>query len=134
MLILASPWTTFETNLPSRSGNQDRDLILGRTNKAMFDEVANPVSYAGKLSANSPLLSPIYADLTGLPPVLIQVGGYELFLDDGKRLLDKAAADGTHVTLTVYPEMSHDFALCLPELQESVDSFKEIRSFVSNHY
>ena len=35
------------------------------------------------------------------------------------------------VTLTVYPGMSHDFALCLPELQDSIDSFAEIRDFIN---
>ena len=45
----------------------------------------------------------------------------------------KAANDGTDVTLSVYPGMSHDFALLLPELEDSVDSFKEIRDFVNRH-
>jgi len=77
-------------------------------------------------------LSPIYADLKNLPPMLIQAGGYELFLDESVALAKKAAADNVKVTLTVYPEMSHDFALLLPELQDSLDSFKEIRNFINS--
>ncbi len=130
-MVLISPWTTLETNLPSRSANAERDLVLGKTNKAMYDEVSNP-SYGGKLPASSPALSPIHADLSGLAPMLVQVGGYEMFLDDGMELLKKAVADGAKITLTVYPVMPHDFALVLPEMQESVDSFKEIRSFLEN--
>lgn len=48
-------------------------------------------------------------------------------------LAKKAAADDTDVTFTMYPGISHDFALLLPELQDSVDSFKEIRDFVNRH-
>ena len=45
----------------------------------------------------------------------------------------KVVADGTDVTITSYPGMSHDFALLMPELQDSVDSFVEIRDFVKRH-
>lgn len=132
LLILASPWTTFETDLPSRTGNADRDLSLGKVNPHMFNEVANP-SYGGALSWKDPRLSPIYADLTDLPPMLIQVGGYELFVDEGIELLRKAAADELNVTLSVYQGMPHDFALVLPDLDDSIKSFAEIKSFVNAH-
>ncbi len=131
-LILISPWTTFETNLPSRLQNVDKDLILGKINHRMYNEVKNP-SYGKGLADNDPRLSPIYANLDGLPPMLIQAGGYELFLDESILLAKKAAADGVSVTLTVYPGMSHDFALLLPELEDSVNSFREIRDFVNIH-
>lgn len=131
-LILASPWTTFETDLPSRTYNADRDLVLGRTNPEMFNEVANP-SYGGALSWKDPRLSPIYADLTDLPPMLIQVGGYELFVDEDIELLKKATADDLNVTLSVYQGMPHDFALLLPELDDSIKSFVEIKDFVNLH-
>ena len=96
----------------------------------MFHEINHP-TYAKGMNLSDPHLSPIYGDLTGFPPMLIQAGGYELFLDDGMKLAKKAAADNVKVTLTVYPGMSHDFALCLPELQDSIDSFAEIRDFIN---
>lgn len=129
-LILASPWTTFETNLPSRIQNVDRDKILGSINPRVYNEVCNP-SYAGDLPLNDPRLSPIYADLSNLPPILIQVGGEELFLDEGIELLKKSAADGLKVTLTVYAGMSHDFAVVIPELDDTIKSFAEIKNFVA---
>ena len=49
------------------------------------------------------------------------------------KLAEKAAADGTIVTLTVYPGMSHDFALLLPEMQDSIDSLNEIADFVNRY-
>jgi acetyl esterase/lipase len=132
MLLLASPWTTMETNLPSRKNNASKDLILGTNNPFMYKAVSTP-AYGKGYKAKDPRVSPVHADLTGLPPILIQTGGYELFLDENLALARKAAEAGVDITLTVYPAMSHDFALLLPELQESVDSFKEIRDFVRRH-
>ncbi|MBR0061056.1 MAG: alpha/beta hydrolase, partial [Selenomonadaceae bacterium] len=132
MLILISPWTTLETGLPSRTENADRDLILGRINPEMNSGVANPV-YGGDLPLNDPRLSPIYADLKNLPPMLIQIGGYELFVDEGIELLKRATADGLDVTLSVYAGMSHDFSILLPELDDSIKSFAEIKNFVNLH-
>ncbi len=130
VLILASPWTTFEATLPSRINNADRDFVLGRTNPFMYEGVRNPV-YNGDLPLNDPRLSPIYADLTGLPPTLIQIGGHELFVDEGIELLKKATADELNVTLSVYSGMPHDFAMLLPDLDDSIKSFAEIKSFVN---
>jgi len=131
-MVLASPWATFETNLPSRKQNADRDLILGKINPRMYNEILNP-SYGKGLSAKDVRLSPMYANLADLPPMLIQAGDYDLFLDESIALAQKAADDGIDVTLTVYPGMSHDFALMLPELDDSVKSFKEIRDFVDRY-
>lgn len=131
-VVLISPWSTFETNLPSRTRNAERDMILGKINPRMYNEVRKP-SYGKGFSAKDPRLSPIYADLKDFPPMLIQAGGQELFLDESIALAKKAAEDGTDVTLTVYPDMSHDFALLLPELEDSVVSFKEIRDFLNRH-
>ncbi len=133
MLILASPWTTFETDLPSRTANAERDLILGVKNPVMYPAVSSTPSYGGQIPLNDPRLSPIYADLTGLPPMLIQIGGYELFVDEGIELLRKATADELNVTLSVYRGMSHDFALLMPDLDDSIKSFAEIKSFVNLH-
>lgn len=132
MLILLSPRTTFETDLPARSANADRDLVLGKNNPKMYNAVFNPV-YAGKIPLNDPRLSPIYADLKGLPPTLVQIGGYELFVDDGIELLKKATADELNITLSVYQGMPHDFSVLLPDLDESVKSFIEIKNFVNLH-
>ena len=129
-LILISPWTTIEPQKLSLKNNESRDLILGK-GTPLFETVKNP-AYAKNLNKKIPELSPLYADLKNLPPILIQVGGYELFFDECIEFAKKAAADDVKVTLTIYPGMSHDFALLLPEMQESVDSFREIKNFVEN--
>lgn len=132
MLVLVSPWATMQTNLPSRKYNAPRDLILGESTP-LYDAVRKPPAYAKGFKLKDPRVSPIYADLKNLPPMLIQAGGYEMFLDECVELAKKAAADDVKVTLTVYPEMSHDFALLLPDIQETLDSFREIRDFINQN-
>jgi alpha/beta hydrolase len=65
--------------------------------------------------------------------MLIQTGGYDLLLTEDELLAEKAAADGTPVSLTIYPEMPHVFTLVLPELAESTASLEEMRDFVNRH-
>lgn len=65
--------------------------------------------------------------------MLIQIGGYELFVDEGIELLKKATADELNVTLSVYQGMPHDFSILLPELDDSIKSFVEIKNFVNLH-
>ena len=131
LYVLDSPWTTLETKSPSRQGNVKKDLVLGETNKVMFHEINHPTYAPAGMKLSDVRLSPLHGDLTGLPPMLIQTGSYELFLDDATKLAEKAANDGVKVTLTVYPAMSHDFALCIPDLQDSIDSYAEIKDFIN---
>ena len=133
VLVLASPWADFEHRAgTSRTWNFDKDKALGKgTPLGALMHFAPP--YAGRLSLDDPRLSPVHADLSNLPPMLIQTGGYELFLTEDELLAEKAQADGTPVTFTVYPEMPHDFALVLPELAESFASLEEVRDFVNRH-
>jgi len=67
--------------------------------------------YAAGSDRSAPELSPVFADLTGLPPVLIQVGSNELLLDDAVRLAGRAGADEVAVTLEVAPRQPHVFQL-----------------------
>ena len=88
----------------------------------MIREIAR-VYLAGQ-NPRSPLAAPLYADLHGLPPLLIHVGDAEALLDDSKRLAERAKAAGVDVTLEVWPEMPHVwhlFAHFLPEGQQAID-------------
>ena len=132
LLVLDSPWATFETQSASRQGNVKKDLVLGETNQKMFYEINHP-TYAPKgMKLSDPRLSLVKADLTGLPPMLIQAGAYELFRDDALTLAQKAAEDNVKVNpdhLSQYvPRLPN---MCIPELQESLDSYAEIQSFIN---
>ena len=130
VIALASPWATLEhAENTSRTAKAAEDMVLG-IGTPLYDAVKTP-AYAGTLDRKDPRLSPVYADLTGLPPLLIQTGGNELFLTENQKLAEKAAADGVPVTLSIYPGMPHDFALLLPEMEESIQSIREIADFVN---
>jgi acetyl esterase/lipase len=79
------------------------------------------------------LASPLYGDLSNLPPLLMQVGDAEILLDDTVRFAEKAEKAGVKVTLEVWPEMIHvwqQMAPLFPEAQQAVDRIGEfIRSF-----
>lgn len=129
-LALASPWTTFETiKKSSRVTNANKDMVLG-TGTPLSGPVKEAL-YGGGLSFKDVRLSPNYADLSGLPPMLVQTGGNEVFLTENQKFVDKAIADGVDVTFSVYPGMPHDFALLFPYMQESVDSLNEIKDFAN---
>jgi len=73
----------------------------------------------------NPLASPLYADLTGLPPLLIMVGTAEILLDDSTRLADKAKESGVEVELQVAEGMIHVwsfFASVIPEGKHGVET------------
>ena len=133
VLLLSSPWADFaHKDGTSRTENFHKDKVLGAgTPFAPIVRLRPP--YAGELSLDDPRLSPIHADLSNLPPMLIQTGGYEILLTESELLAEKAAADGTPVTLTVYPEMPHVFAVVLPELAETIAALEEMRAFVNHH-
>ena len=80
--------------------------------------------YLNGADARTPLASPLYADLRGLPPLLMHVGDAEMLLDDTTRVAEKARAAGVEVTLEVWPEMIHGwhaYAGILPEGQQAIE-------------
>ena len=80
--------------------------------------------YLGSQDPRQGSISPVFADLSGLPPLLVQVGGKEILLDDSTRLATRAAADGVAVTLDVTPDVPHvfvGFAAILDEAAEALD-------------
>ena len=80
-------------------------------------------AYRGDRAASDPAISPLFADLTGLPPLLIDVGTAEVLLDDARRLADRARQVGVEVTLTVAEDMLHVwhfFAGTVPEADAAI--------------
>ena len=86
--------------------------------------------YASGQDLRSPLLSPHYGDLRGLPPLLIHAGGDEMLLSDATRLADKARAAGVDVSLVVWPRMWHVWHFLAPSLPEARQAIDAIGAFV----
>ena len=75
-------------------------------------------------------MSPLFADWTGMPPLLVHVGDAEVLLDDALGLAARAEAAGVDVTLRVFAEMPHVFQMHYPAFPEAVDSVTGIGEFV----
>jgi monoterpene epsilon-lactone hydrolase len=79
------------------------------------------------------LASPLFADLRGLPPLLIQVGSYEILLDDAVQLAAKAADDDVAVTLQTFPGAPHVFQGFSAVLAEGARALDEVGTFIRTH-
>jgi acetyl esterase/lipase len=122
--VCLSPWLDLALTGASMRSNARVDPILSYE---ILDGYAR--LYASAHDRTSPLISPLYADLRGLPPLLIQVGTEEVLLDDAVRCADRAQAAGVAVTLEVVDGMFHVFQMvgALPETQAAM---REIAVFV----
>ena len=89
-------------------------------------------AYLNGQDPRMPLASPLYADLHGLPPLLIQVGSAETLLDDARRVAERAQEAGVDVTYEAWDEMIHlwQFFPFLPEARQATD---RIGQFIREH-
>ncbi len=88
-------------------------------------------SYTGTDDPENPLISPVYGDLSGLPPLLVHVGEDEMLRVDAVRLVDLARARGVDARLKIYPAMWHVWQLFM-ELPQALASLDEIAGFLSS--
>jgi acetyl esterase/lipase len=88
--------------------------------------------YLGDADPRHPLASPLYADLRGLPPAMVQVGEDELLLDDARRLVERARAAGVDATLEVWPGLWHIFAT-QGTFPESRQAMQRLGRFLRRH-
>src|SRR5207244_7949470 len=98
--VCISPWVDLEGIGESMTANDGRDPLV---KKDLVFGMAQ--AYLGDQDPRTPLAAPIYGDLHGLPPLLIQVGTSETLLDDARRLAERAKAAGVDVTLEEWPDM-----------------------------
>jgi acetyl esterase/lipase len=89
--------------------------------------------YIGDQDPRQPLISPHYARLDGLPPLLIHVGGDEILLSDSVRLAEHARSAGVDVQLVIYPAMWHVWHLFVPIMPEARQAVDEIGQFIQRY-
>lgn len=125
---VASPWADLTTTGPSMTTKADVDpsVTADGLRRRARDYVPDGDLMDGQVS-------PVFADLTGLPPLLIQVGGNEVLLDDATRLAARAAADGVLVTLEVTPDVPHVFQGFAGMLDEADHALDTAGRFVREH-
>jgi epsilon-lactone hydrolase len=86
--------------------------------------------YVGGQDIRHPLISPLYADLAGLPPLLLHVGDYETMLDDSVLFGERAVASGVDARTVVWPQMFHVFQMFSPILPEARQAVDQIGAFI----
>lgn len=113
-----SPWFDMEVIGGSMETNHGKDLLL---NKEWVKNMAG--MFLGENgNPKDPYATPLYADLAGLPPIYIQVGGDEVLLDDSLRLAKRVSGAGGDVSVDIFPGMQHSFQMAAGRAPESNDA------------
>lgn len=126
--VCLSPWVDLTQSAPSYDSMAAVDPMVSRDG---LDEMAR--CYLQTVDPRTALASPLFAeDLSGLPPVLIEVGAHEVLRDDATRIADRLSDAGGAVTLTVWPELIHVFQAFPGEvIPESDQSISAVGSFLA---
>ena len=123
--ILLSPWTDLTASGASVDRNRGKDLWFTRRHLETWAG-----HYAAPEARRSRYVSPVFADLSGLPPLLLLAADDELLLDDALRVQEAARAAGTDARVHLGRGMQHDWPLTLPWLEESRIAWSVMASFV----
>jgi acetyl esterase/lipase len=125
---LSSPWVDLEQSGATMATKAGVDPLIQR---GYLDELA--AAYLHGADPRDPLVSPLHADLHGLPPLLIQAGSAETLLDDAVRFAGAAGAAEVRTTLEVWPDMIHAFHLFHPQLAAGRRALEAVGAFVRGH-
>jgi acetyl esterase/lipase len=128
-VVSLSPWADLTLKNKTHITKAEADVVL-RTD--VLREWA--LAYTDESNFTNPLVSPVYADFHGFPPLLIEVGGDEILLGDSILLAEKAKAAGVQVELRIWDGMWHVWHALGELIPESKMAFKEIGQFVSARF
>ena len=128
--VLFSPMTDLTVSGDSYTGNAERDPNITAT---AISTRATDYLHGTGTAPDDPLVSPIFADLTGLPPLLIQAGSHEVLLDDATTLAARAAAHDVAVTLDITPDVPHVFQAFAAILDEGDAALARAADFLRRH-
>ena len=122
--VALSPWTDLTQSGKTMKINADIDPVIS---KKYLDRMAN--LYLAKTPNTTPLASPLYGELSGLPPLLVQVGSAETMLDDSRRFVEKAKEAKVDVQIEVYKDMFHGWHGSAHILKDGEKAIKNIGLF-----
>lgn len=123
--VVLSPWADLTHSGETMTTMADADVSL---TKAGLESGAR--QYAGSHPLDDPLLSPAFGDLSGVAPLLIEVGTTEILYSDATRVRDNAAVGGGHVTFHAWDDMPHDWSLFSFMLSEGRDMIDEVGAWI----
>jgi monoterpene epsilon-lactone hydrolase len=127
--VVVSPWTDMTCKAASFEAKALTDPLL--TRKSLSDMAA---AYLGGANPRTPLASPNFGDLRGLPPLLIHVGSEEVLLDDAMALLDAARGQGVDATIEIWEDMIHVWHMFHPMLPQSGEAIEQLARFMRKHW
>lgn len=126
-LIAMSPWTDMTASGNSYVKNYHNDPLFGNSSNSMIYNR----EYAQNNDLTNPYLSPLFGNFRGFPPMLIQVGSYEMLLSDSVSVAHKARENGVRVRLSIYTGMFHVFQMAMKLLPESRRAWAEVGRFLN---
>ena len=126
--LVMSPYADLTLAGTTMETKREVDPLLSRENLQ-----ARVPDYTAGQDAALGLISPIFADLSGLPPLIIQAGSHEVLLDDAVRLARQAATADVEVTLDITPGVPHVFQAYYPILDEAAAALDRAGQFLSAH-
>jgi monoterpene epsilon-lactone hydrolase len=122
---LVSPWVDLQMTGASMTKKADVDPLI---QKPYLEELA--AAYLAGTDPADPRVSPLHADLTGLPPLLIQVGSAETLLDDAVRIARRAGVADVPVSLEIWPHMIHAWHLWAAQLEDGRRAIASAAAFI----
>lgn len=125
--ICFSPMTDFTLTAKSLDVNNGKDWYT----KEVLYKIRE--DYVTNQDIKNPLISPLYADLHGLPPILIQVGDNELLLDDAINFVQKAENSGVAIKLEQWRGMIHNWSLFNRDIPEGLDAIKSAAAYAKTY-
>ena len=123
-VVALSPWTDLSQSGKTMITNANTDPVIS---KKYLDRMAN--LYLSQTPSITPLASPLYGDLSGLPPMLVQVGSAETMLDDSKRFVERAKEAKVDVQIEVWEDMFHGWYGSAHILKNAEEAIKSIGLF-----
>ena len=129
-LWLASPWTDLTM---SGSTLLTKDAVDPLIHKSYLDELASAYLPAG-INRKDPRVSPLFSDLRGFPPTLVQVGSDETLLDDAVRFAAAAGAAEVAVMLEIWPHMIHAWPMWNARLEPGRRALADAGAFIRRHF
>jgi acetyl esterase/lipase len=126
--VCISPWVDLEGTGESMISKAEEDPVVQLEGLKFMAQL-----YIGDRDPRTPLASPLYADLRGLPPLQILVGSAETLLDDSTRLAERAETAGVKVDLQVWEDMVHVWPIFAPVLPEGQQALDVMGEFIRAH-
>lgn len=127
--ILMSPWVNLTCDTASYTSRAKADPMITQSGITDMAKL-----YYGPVDPKDPLVSPVYADLSGIAPLFIQVGDAEVLLNDSTELAERAEAAGVEVNIEVWDDMIHVWPAFYPLLPQGGEAIDKMSAFLKSKW